>query len=79
MPGAEPQKSQKRTFWATWQSAVAIPGILLIGWMIFAPEDARLTSAQVLMAWLAIFTVAAVVALLRVKVQPGTQARALRG
>lgn len=64
---AQTRKSPKQRFWTTWQAFVGIPGILLIGWMYFAPDDLRLPYEHVTVVWLALFAVAAVAGLIRVK------------
>lgn len=70
MPKTEAKETTKSTFWTTWQTVVGVPGALLIGWMFFAPVDLRLHNYQILVAWLAIFAVATVAALIRSKSQP---------
>lgn len=64
---APTHKSPKQRFWATWQAFVGIPGILLIGWVYFAPEEFRLAYEHVTVIWLALFAVGAVAGLIRVK------------
>ncbi|GAA1103559.1 hypothetical protein GCM10009650_02900 [Nesterenkonia jeotgali] len=65
MSMTETQDPTKRTFWTTWQVFVGVPGIFLIGWMFFGPEELALTGGQVLVAWLTIFAVATVAGLIR--------------
>ncbi|MDS2171360.1 hypothetical protein Q7C18_01440 [Nesterenkonia sp. CL21] len=56
-----------RTFWATWQAVVAVPGVLLIGWKFVAREESQPTGGQALGVWSAIFIVATVAGLLRAR------------
>lgn len=67
MSMTETQDPTKRTFWATWQVFVGVPGIFLIGWMFLGPNELALTGGQVLAAWLTIFAVATVAGLIRTK------------
>lgn len=52
-------------FWTGWQSAVAIMGIPLIGWMYLAPSDLQLTPGWYLVSWVAIFLIATVAGRIR--------------
>lgn len=61
------QGSRTQQFWSTWQSFVAIPAILHIGWMLLAPEDLRLSGGHVFLVWLAIFALGAIAGLLRLR------------
>lgn len=60
MSRTDAQDSTRRTFWITWQTFVAVPGIPLIAWLLLAPDDLALTGGQALGVWLAIFAVATV-------------------
>ncbi|MGJ9371865.1 hypothetical protein [Nesterenkonia sp. CF4.4] len=64
---AQTHKSPKQQFWTTWRAFVGIPGVLLIAWMYFAPEELRLPYEHVTVVWLALFAVAVVAGLVRVK------------
>ncbi|MGQ7787922.1 hypothetical protein [Nesterenkonia sp. K-15-9-6] len=46
---------------------MAVPGVLLIGWMFVAPEESQPTGGQALGVWSAIFIVATVAGLLRAR------------
>lgn len=70
MTEARNQVSRKKRFWATWQSFVAIPATLFIGWMLLAPEDLWLAWELVFLVWLAIFALGAIAALIRLRLMP---------
>ncbi|MGJ9404830.1 hypothetical protein ACHABQ_00700 [Nesterenkonia aurantiaca] len=67
---SQTRASRKQQFWTTWQSFVAIPAILHIGWMLLAPEDLRLSGEHVFLVWLAIFALGAVAGLIRLTPRP---------